>query len=296
MFDSSSVAAAIRLGGAAMLTLIACAGCERPAPGAGEPPGATPAAAEAGARVASPASSDAGARPVDAETLPYADVNEHLVYGYFAFPSDMVEPLPAMILVHDWWGLDDQARDAANRLAAAGYMVLAVDLYDGETVTEAAAAREKTITLVENPKAIDENIRQALDFVDIAGAPSVGIAGWGVGGGYALNAALVFPGRIDAAVIFYGQVPADTDRLATLEAPVLGLFGADDRTVTAESAQAFAAATNRLGKPAEIEIYPEAGHGFADPRRRHYAPDVAATAWQRMLDFLDGALTVDDDS
>ena len=225
-------------------------------------------------------------RPVDAETLPYAEVREKLVYGYFAFPSDMAEPLPAMLLVHDWWGLDDDMRTAANRLAAAGYMVLAIDLYGGETTNIVAEAREKTIGVVENASDVQENIRQAIEFVDVAGAPSVGIAGWGFGGGYALNAALSFPDRINAVVVFYGHVPGNTDRLATLASPVLGLFGAEDLSVTADSAEAFAAATSRLGNPAEIEIYEGAGQGFADPKHRRFDTVIAARAWRRMLDFL----------
>jgi carboxymethylenebutenolidase len=238
---------------------------------------------------------DAGAeRPVDAETLPYADVNERLVYGYFAFPSDMVEPLPAMLLVHDLWGLDEEMRKSANRVAAAGYMVLAVDLYAGETHADVALARQKAIAIVENPDAIEENVAQALDFVKVAGAPSVGIAGWGFGGSYALNAGLTFADRIDAVVVFYGQVSSDADRLAPLDAPVLGLFGGKDSTVTPESALAFGAAMNRLRKSAEVEIYPEAGHGFADPRRRQYDAEIAAAALARMLEFLAGSLAVDE--
>ncbi|HEX5786773.1 MAG TPA: dienelactone hydrolase family protein [Woeseiaceae bacterium] len=242
---------------------------------------APPAASESGS--AAPPAED---RPVDAETLPYADVEEQLAYGYFAFPSDMVEPLPAILLVHDWWGLDDDMRAAANRLAASGYIVLAVDLYGGETAADAGAAREKTIAVFENTDAVAENIRQAIDFVEVAGAPAVAIIGWGFGGGFALDTALEHPDRIDAVVVFYGQVPGSADRLATLDAPVLGLFGGADSSITRESVEAFGAATHRLGKPADIEIYADAGQGFADVRRRAYDAALAARAWQRMLEFL----------
>lgn len=272
----------------------ALGGCQRSQPHDDQPRKDTAAPVSEAPAVVPPSPGAGGQRSVDAETLPYADVNESLVYGYFAFPSDMVEPLPAMLLVHDLWGLDEEMRKTANRLAAAGYMVLAVDLYSGATHADAARARENAIAIVENPKAIEENIGQALDFVNVAGAPSVGIAGWGFGGSYALNAGLAFPDRIDAVVVFYGQVSSDADRLASLEAPVLGLFGGKDTTVTPESALAFGAAMNRLRKPAEVEIFPEAGHGFADPRRRQYDAAIAATALERMLDFLADALAVDE--
>jgi carboxymethylenebutenolidase len=245
---------------------------------------------------AAPSSPADPERPVDAESLPYAEVSDKLAYGYFAFPSDMAEPLPAVLLIHDWWGLDEDMRSAANKLAAVGYMVLAVDLYGGETVSDAAEAREKSIGVMENTANVEENLRQAIEFVDVAGAPSVGVAGWGIGGGYALSAAVRFPDLIDAVVVFYGQVPGNTDRLATLDSPVLGLFGAEDTSVTPESVEAFAAATHRLGSRAEIEIYEGAGHGFADPKRARFDAAIAARAWTRMLDFLAENLASADES
>lgn len=230
-------------------------------------------------------------RPVDSETLPYADVEKQLAYGYFAFPSDMVEPLPAVVLVHDWWGLNDDARAAANRLAAEGYMVLAVDLYGGEVVTNASAARDRTITVLEDPEAIEENIGQAIDFVEeFAGAPATGIVGWGFGGSWALQSAALFPERIDAAVVIYGQVSDDESRLSAIDAPVLAIFGGADRSISPESIGSFEAAMERLGNPLELEVYPDAGHAFADPARSKYDPGVAEQAWQRMLDFFTQSL------
>jgi len=205
----------------------------------------------------------------------------------------MVEPLPAVVLVHDWWGLNDETRKAADRLAAAGYMVLAIDMYAGETLDRADEARKRTIAVLENPADVEDNVRQALEFVDIAGAPSIGIVGWGFGGGWALNAALAFPERIDAVTMFYGQVGSDTSRFSDLSIPVLGLFAEKDRAIPVETVEAFAEATNLAGNPADIEIYAGAGHGFADPARSGFDPALAARAWQRMLDFLALALTSD---
>jgi len=235
-------------------------------------------------------------RPVDAETLPYAEVDEELVYGHFAFPSDMVEPLPAIIVVHDWWGLNDDIRDAASRLAAAGYMVLAVDLYSGETVKSVEAARNKMISVVENPDDVEANLRQALEFVSIAGAPKKAMLGWGFGGGWSLNSTMLFPNDVDAAVIFYGQVSTDEDRLRTINAPVLGFFGARDRGIKVESVQEFEEAMQRLRKDLTLQIYKDVGHAFADPARSNYHSENAEDAWQRTIEFLTANLSTADPS
>lgn len=238
----------------------------------------------------------AAERPVDAETLPYAEVDDELVYGHFAFPSDMAEPLPAIIIIHDWWGLDGDVRNAASRLASEGYMVLAVDLYGGETVTGVEAARAKMISVVENPGDVESNLRQALDFVNIAGAPKKATLGWGFGGGWSLNSAMLFPNDVDAAVIFYGQVSNDEDRLRAINAPVLGLFGARDRGIKIESVDEFEAAMQRLRKDLTLQIYQEVGHAFDDPTRSNYDSKIAEDAWRRAVEFFAGNLVTSDES
>jgi len=128
---------------------------------------------------ASEAAKIAPQRPVVSERLAYADVGNKLVYGHFAFPADMIEPLPAVIVIHEWWGLNDNVRAMADRLAGEGYIVFAVDLYGGEVADSAAGARQLMLSVVENPDQASENIRKAYDFVSTtAGAPRVGSLGW----------------------------------------------------------------------------------------------------------------------
>jgi carboxymethylenebutenolidase len=226
------------------------------------------------------------AQSVDSETLAYADVNDELVYGYLAYPSGVTEPLPAIIMIHEWWGLNDNIRAMANRLAAEGYMVLAVDLYQGETAANPGAARVKMLQVVENPDRARENLRQAVQFLNIAGAPGIATLGWCFGGGWSLNSAMLFPGELAATVVYYGQVTADEGRLAAIDAPLLGLFGAVDRGITVESVNAFEAALQRLRKQHEIHIYPGVGHAFANPTGNNYNREVAEDAWQQTLKFL----------
>ena len=166
------------------------------------------------------------AKPVVAEMLPYAEVDEQLVYGYFAFPADMVDPLPGVIVIHERWGLDDGVRALADRIAGQGFVVLAVDLYGGETTTDIAGARSLMVDVVENAELANENIRQAYQFlIDSGEAPKIASLGWSFGGGWALNTAMLFPEDLDAAVVYYGQVTASEERLAPITAPILGLFG-----------------------------------------------------------------------
>ncbi len=224
---------------------------------------------------------------VTAERLAYAEVGDELVYGYFAFPSDMIEPLPAVIMIHEWWGLNDNIRSMAERLAGEGYIVLAVDLFGGKVATTPETARQLMMRAVEKRGALTSNMEQAYAFVtQTAGAPRVASLGWCFGGGWSLNTALLFPEDLDAAVIYYGQVTDDESRLSPLQVPLLGLFGAEDRGVRLESVQAFEAALERLGKEYEIHVYEGAGHAFANPSGTNFNAEYAEDAWKRTLGFL----------
>lgn len=244
----------------------------------------------------SPAAQIAPQRAVVSERLPYAEVNNELVYGHFVFPADMVDPLPAIIVIHEWWGLNDNIRAMADRLAGEGYIVLAVDLFGGETAESPEKARLQMLRVVENPDPAAENIRQAVDFVNTtAGAPRVGSLGWCFGGGWSLNSATLFPDQIDASVIYYGQVTDDENRLHNIRSPILGLFGAEDKGITVESVQRFEAALERLRKNYEIHIYPGADHAFANPTGNAYNAEAADDAWRRTLEFLDLHLAIGED-
>lgn len=235
-------------------------------------------------------------RVVLSERLPYAEVNDELVYGHFAFPADMVEPLPAIIMIHEGMGLNDNIRAMAEKLAGEGYIVLAVDLFGGETATTTGVARVRMQKVIENPEPAAENIRQAYDFLtSVAGAPRVGSLGWSFGGGWSLNTAMLFPEELDATVIFYGQVTNDDDRLRVISSPILGLFGAEDKGISIASVRQFEAALERLRKNYEIHIYPGAGHAFADPSGNAYNAEAADDAWGKMLEFLGLHLAIESD-
>jgi len=236
---------------------------------------------------ASEAAQLAPQKAVISERLPYAEVGEELVYGHFVFPADMIEPLPAVIVIHEWWGLNDNVKAMSDRLAAEGYIVLAVDLYSGQIATSQAQARERMIEVVEDRERAVENIRQAYQFVNtIAEAPTVGSLGWCFGGGWSLNTALLFPDELDAAVIYYGQVTSDDEDLRPLNVPILGFFGGADTGIPVASVEAFEESLERLRKDYEIHIYPDAEHAFANPTGNAYNAEAAEDAWEKTIDFL----------
>mgnify|MGYP001814836674 CR=1 FL=1 len=241
----------------------------------------------------SPAAEVAPARPVVAERLPYAEVDDELVYGHFVFPADMVEPLPAVIMIHEWWGLNDNIRAMADRLAGEGYIVLAVDLFGGSTAETPEQARQQMLRVVESPERANDNLRQAYEFVtQTAGAPRIGSLGWCFGGGWSLNAAMLFPEDLDAAVIYYGQVTDEVEKLLPIGAPILGLFGAEDQGISVASVRSFEDALERLRKNYTIHVYPGADHAFANPTGNNYNAEAAEDAWQKTLEFLDLHLSV----
>src|SRR5210317_1145437 len=240
----------------------------------------------------SPAAELAPARDVISDArMPYTESGDELVYGYFAAPADVAEPLPALIVIHEWWGLNDNVRAMADRLAGEGYMVLAVDLYGGKTADTPGAARELMLEVVEDPETAKANIQAAYEFLELAGAPRIGSLGWCFGGGWSLSAAQLFPDDLDASVIYYGQVTNDEDRLRPVSAPILGLFAADDTGIKVESVEAFRDALVRLRKEHEVFIYPDVGHAFANPTGNNYSADAATDAWAKTLDFLERHLS-----
>ncbi len=237
----------------------------------------------------------AARRAVIAENMPYAEVRDELVYGYFVAPADMFEPLPAVIMIHEWWGLNGNIKAMADRLAAEGYIVLAVDLFGGRTAKTPAEARALMLSVVEDPESANNNIRDAYKFVSkTAGAPKVASLGWCFGGGWSLITAQLFPDELDASVIYYGQVTGDDDALRAVNAPILGLFAGDDTGIKPDSVEAFGEALQRLRKTHEVHVYEGVGHAFANPTGNNYNEAAATDAWGRTLEFLDTHLSADE--
>ncbi|HEX2252786.1 MAG TPA: dienelactone hydrolase family protein [Thermoanaerobaculia bacterium] len=220
---------------------------------------------------------------VTTERVTYARVGGEELTGYLARPAGGA-PAPGLIVIHEWWGLNENIEAMARMLAQQGYTALAVDLY-GETAQTPERARELTQSVDE--AAARDNLRQAYRYLDQeAGAPRVGVIGWCFGGGWSLKTALMLPGELDAAVVYYGQLITDRAELAKLETPLLGIFGAEDQGIPVTGVRELERVLADLGKDAEIHVYEGAGHAFANPSGERYEPEAARDAWQRTLAFL----------
>lgn len=244
------------------------------------------------------------AHPVNTETVTYGTSEDGTEWqGYYAAPeaADSLRearglaadaPLPGVVLIHEWWGLNDNIRAMADRLAAEGYQVLAVDLYEGEVADAPDEASSLMQNAMSRPDAMNSHLQAARTFMtEEQNAPQVGVMGWCFGGAWSLRAALNAPDGWDGTVIYYGSVDdVNDDAVAALEMPVLGIFGADDTNIPAESVEAFAEQLRQGGVEADIRIYEGAGHAFANPTGNNYVPKAASDAWTRTLDFLQTTL------
>jgi carboxymethylenebutenolidase len=196
-------------------------------------------------------------------------------------------PFPAIVVIHEWWGLNDWVKEQASKLSDQGYVTLAVDLYRGKVATTPDMAHEIMRGVPEDRAARD--LRSAVAF--LREQPNVkkdriGSIGWCMGGGYSLQTALEVP-DLAATVINYGHLVTEPESLEKIHAPILGLFGGKDQGITPDDVAKFEAAMKKLGKKIEVKEYPEAGHGFENPNNKpSYRPDDTADAWKRTVAFL----------
>jgi carboxymethylenebutenolidase len=200
-----------------------------------------------------------------------------------AFPARQ----PAVLLIHEWWGLNDNIRDMARRLAHQGYTVLAVDLYGGEEAEDPAAAQRLLGRAMERQPDLEQNLRDALRYLrEEESAGRVGVLGWCFGGMWSLRTALFAPDEVDAAVVYYGNPVLKRERLAALRAPLLAIFGAEDTSIPMADVRQFESALGDLGKDATVEVYEGAGHAFANPSGQRFVPEAAEDAWRTTTAFL----------
>ncbi len=209
--------------------------------------------------------------------------------GVIAKPAQL--PAPAIVLIHEWWGLNDQIKAVAADLADKGYIAIAIDLFGKDepaTTADEAKAQMAGLNTEDATDAVSSWVYYARDLQDAT--DKVGTVGWCFGGAWSLNASIAAP--VDATVIYYGNVTRTVSQLENLKGPVLGHFGTLDQSINKEMVEGFEKNMAAAGKADSLTVYwYDADHAFANPTGSRYDAADAATAWQRTLDFYSANLT-----
>ena len=225
---------------------------------------------------------------VTGEMVSYGNLQGKPIEGYLASPKNKNRPLPAIIVIHEWWGLNDNIKAMTRKIAAEGYTALAVDMYAGESAKTPEKARELVTEARNNSDRLKENLTLAYQYLENEeNAPKIASIGWCFGGSLSLKTALLFPDTLDAAVIYYGgDLETDPNVLKSLEMPILGIFGELDQRPSPETVKAFERALMSLNKQVEVYLYPNADHAFANPSGERYNPEAATDAWEKTKQFF----------
>lgn len=196
-------------------------------------------------------------------------------------------PFPALVVIHEWWGLNDWVKEEASKLADQGYVALAIDLYRGSVATTPDEAHQ-IMRGVPSDRA-NRDLLAATAFLASQkniDAKRIGSIGWCMGGGYSLDLAIADP-KLKVAVINYGHLAADDATLKKINAAILGIFGGQDKGIPVADVNKFESQLKAQGKTVEIKVFPDAGHAFENPNNKAgYRADDAAEAWKLTTAFL----------
>jgi len=204
--------------------------------------------------------------------------------NFHLYMSGPMNAKNAILMIHEWWGLNAHMKGVADQLGRIGYAVYAIDLFDGKATDDAEKAAEQT-KAVDMVKALAK-LKTAL--VNIKKAhKKVGTIGWCFGGGYSLKASLAEP--VDATVIYYGSLENDPQILSRLKGPVLGIFAKRDKWITPEVAAAFEKGLREAKVKHEIKSF-DADHAFANPSGQRFMLAPAREAWSLTLKFFEANL------
>jgi carboxymethylenebutenolidase len=215
--------------------------------------------------------------------------------GYLVYPvssNDTVgKKLPAVVMIHEWWGLNENIKNMANLLAKQGFVVLAADLYKGEVANNPERAMELVQTVRNNQNNSINNLQTAVKYLSLlpnVDSSKIASLGWCFGGGQSLQLALNSQDHPLAATILYYGTPLVTYKalLSKIKWPVLGIFGDKDQSIPIEEIKQFGNSLNQSGITNNIHIYKGVGHAFANPSGDNYAPKETEDAWQKTLSFL----------
>ena len=217
--------------------------------------------------------------------------------GYLVYPANATtgisgKKLPAVIMIHEWWGLNDNMKTMANTLAKqTGYVVLAVDLFKGQSTKDSKQAMQLVGGVTANPQEAISNLQSAVNYLislPFVNSSKISSIGWCFGGGQSLQLALHSEQHPLFATILYYGTPLVTDKqeLLKIKWPVLGFFGDRDQSIPLSQINSFKSALESNGITNQIHIYKGLGHAFANPSGANYAPQQTADAWEKTVAFL----------
>ena len=219
------------------------------------------------------------------ENIEFA-ANGGTAQGYLARPAEG-GPYPGVVVIQEWWGLNPNICDIANRIAAEGYVALAPDLYHGAVTAEPGEA-EKLMMSMQEPQALVDmsGAVAALQARDDVVADKIGVTGFCLGGGMSLLLAMEHP-AVTAAAPFYGVPGAGMGNAGQISGAVMGFYAGHDDWVNADVVESIRTALADAGVRHELHVYPQSQHGFFnDTNADVHDPEAAADAWQRLTAFF----------
>jgi carboxymethylenebutenolidase len=224
----------------------------------------------------------AAAAAAGAEDVTLKLDNGKMVTASVVMPD--VTPAPAVILVHEWWGLNDQIKAVGAELAKLGYVAVSVDLYDGQVGTTPDEAKKYMSSV--DPVVATETLEKWVGWAreHDQTTEKVGTIGWCFGGGWSLNASIAAP--VDATIVYYGNVAKNAEQLKSLKGPVMGHFATKDQWINKEMVDGFVEQMKLAGEPAPKVFWYEADHAFANPSGGRYDEADAQLAWRRSTEFF----------
>ena len=211
-------------------------------------------------------------------------VNGESLSGFLAQPEG-AGPYPGLVVIQEWWGLDEHIKDVAQRFANEGFVALAPDLYHGKVTNEPDEAMKLAMSLDMN-RASKELVKAAGYLDSLPSVRNIGAIGYCMGGGLALTLACDSP-QIKAVAPYYGANPNPIEKVASLQAPMQGVYAEHDDFVNEQVREKLRQALEQHGKQFEIRVYPGTHHAFFnDTRPQIYNAEAAKDAWQRSLAFF----------
>jgi carboxymethylenebutenolidase len=223
------------------------------------------------------------------DMISYTRPDGQISKAYLAEPTQGSKA-PGIVVIQEWWGLNDQIRGVAEAYAEKGYRALVPDLYRGEMALEANEA-EHLMNGLDFADAASQDIRGAVQYLKSTGSSKVGVTGYCMGGALTVLTAVFVP-ESDANAVWYGYPPLEFVDADKIQAPLLGHWGTQDQFFAIDGVDALEAKLNKSGAGYEFYRY-DAKHAFANEQADSknlpvlgYNPEAARLAWDRTLTFF----------